>query len=116
MPRLRFTLRFGKIVLASVAAILILFGVAAWQVPKVLRGALTDDVAALLGRPVQVGEISFNPFTLTVRAHDLAIEQPGGSAPLIDIGQLDVSASWMSLFWFAPVVDSVRVQIGRAHV
>src|SRR3546814_15735554 len=45
----------------------------------------------------------------SVRAHDLAIEQPGGSAPLIDIGQLDVSASWMSLFWFAPVVDSVRV-------
>src|SRR3546814_662913 len=49
----------------------------------------------------------------SVRAHDLAIEQPGGSSPLIDIGQLDVSASWMSLFWFAPVVDSVRVQRPR---
>ncbi len=113
MPRLRFTRRFGKILLATVAVILILFGVAAWQVPKVLRGALTDDVAGLLGRPVRVGDISFNPFTLTVRAHDLAIEQPGADSPLVDIGQLDVSASWMSLFWFAPVVDSVRVERPR---
>ncbi|MCD0505729.1 AsmA family protein, partial [Bordetella petrii] len=110
MPRLRFTRRFGKILLAIVAVILILFGVAAWQVPKVLRGALTEDVAGLLGRQVQVGDISFNPFTLTVRAHDLQIEQPGGAAPLLGIKQLDLSASWMSLFWFAPVVDSVRVQ------
>ncbi|MBO9356189.1 DUF748 domain-containing protein [Bordetella petrii] len=109
MPRLRFTRRFAKFVLATLAFILILFGVAAWQVPKVLRGALTQDVADLLGRPVQVGDISFNPFTLTVRAHDLAIEQPGGAAPLLDVAQLDVSASWMSLFWFAPVVDAVKV-------
>ncbi|HYG44052.1 MAG TPA: AsmA family protein, partial [Bordetella sp.] len=113
MPRLRLTRRFGKILLATAAIILILFGVAAWQVPKVLRGALTDDVAGLLGRPVQVGKISFNPFTLTVRAHDLSVEQPGGAAPLLDVGQIDLSASWASLFWFAPVVDSVRVQSPR---
>jgi len=113
MPRLRFTRRFGKILLAVVACILLLFGVAAWQVPKVLRSALTEDVAGLLGRPVQVGAISFNPFTLTVRAHDLSVAQPGGTAPLLDVGQLDVSASWMSLFWFAPVVDAVRVQRPR---
>ncbi|MBV7484045.1 DUF748 domain-containing protein [Bordetella sp. BOR01] len=113
MPRLRLTRRFGKILLAIAAVILILFGVAAWQVPKVLRSALTDDVSGLLGRPVQVGKISFNPFTLTVRAHDLSVAQPGGAAPLLDVGQLDVSASWMSLFWFAPVVDSVRVQSPR---
>lgn len=110
MPRLRFTRRLGKILLWIVAIVLILFGVAAWQVPKVLRSALTDDVAQLLGRPVQVGDISFNPFTLTVRAQDLQIEQPGGAAPLLKVGQLDASASWASLFWFAPVVDAVRVQ------
>ncbi|GAB3076071.1 DUF748 domain-containing protein [Bordetella muralis] len=92
------------------AIILILFGVAAWQVPKVLRSALTGDVAQLLGRPVQVGDISFNPFTLTVRAQDLAIEQPDGATPLLQVGQMEASASWASLFWFAPVVDSVRVQ------
>jgi len=113
MPRLRFTRRFGKILLAVMACVLLLFGVAAWQVPKLLRTALTEDVAGLLGRPVQVGEISFNPFTLTVRAHDLSVAQPGGAAPLLDVGQLDVSASWMSLFWFAPVVDAVRVQRPR---
>ena len=110
MPRLRFTRRLGKILLWIVAIILIVFGVAAWQVPKVLRSALTGDVAQLLGRPVQVGDISFNPFTLTVRAQDLAIEQPGGASPLLQVGQLEASASWASLFWFAPVVDSVRVQ------
>src|SRR5690606_4004806 len=113
MPRLRFTRRIGKILLATLAVILILCGIAAWQVPKVLRSALTEDVAGLLGRQVQVGDISFNPFTLTVRAHDLSVAQPGGAAPLLDIGQVDVSASWMSLFWFAPVVDSLVVRQPR---
>lgn len=110
MPRLRFTRRLGKILLWIVAIVLVLFGVAAWQVPKILRTALTEDVSQLLGRPVAVGDISFNPFTLTVRAHDIAIEQPGGAAPLLSVAQVDVSAAWSSLFWFAPVVDAVRVQ------
>ena len=62
----------------------------------------------MLGRDVSVGKISFNPFTLTVRARDLAIAQPGSETPLLTLAELDASAAWSSLFWFAPVVDWLR--------
>lgn len=110
MPKLRFTRRAGKILLGIVAFVLILFGVAAWQVPKVLHGVLTDDVSKMIGRDVSVGKITFNPFTLTVRAQDLAVAQPGAQTPLMTLAELDASASWTSLFWFAPVVDRLTLR------
>ncbi|WP_286897934.1 DUF748 domain-containing protein [Achromobacter sp. UBA2119] len=110
MPKLRFTRRAGKILLGIVAFVLILFGVAAWQVPKVLHGVLTDDVSKMIGRDVSVGKITFNPFTLTVRAQDLAVAQPGAQTPLLTLAELDASASWTSLFWFAPVVDRLTLR------
>lgn len=105
MPKFRFTRRLGKILLGVVAVALILCGVAAWQVPKVLHNVLTQDVAKMLGRDVAVGKITFNPFTLTVRARDLAVAQPGSQTPLFTASEVNVSAAWSSLFWFAPVVD-----------
>lgn len=105
MPKFRFTRRLGKILLGVVATALILCGIAAWQVPKVLHNVLTQDVAKMLGRDVAVGKITFNPFTLTVRARDLAVAQPGSQTPLFTASEVNVSAAWSSLFWFAPVVD-----------
>lgn len=105
MPKFRFPRRLGQILLGVVATALILCGIAAWQVPKALHNVLTQDVAKMLGRDVAVGKIAFNPFTLTVRAHDLAVAQPGSQTPLFTASELNVSAAWTSLFWFAPVVD-----------
>lgn len=110
MPKLRFTRRAGKILLGIVAFALILCGIAAWQVPKVLHNVLAGDVSKMIGREISVGKISFNPFTLTVRARDLAVAQPGSSTPLLSLAELDVSAAWSSLFWFAPVVDRLTLR------
>jgi hypothetical protein len=110
MPKLRLTRRLGKILLGIAAFVLILFGVAAWQVPKVLGDVLTQDVSKMIGRDVSVGKITFNPFTLTVRARDLAVAQPGSQVPLLTLAELDASAAWSSLFWFAPVVDRLTLR------
>lgn len=110
MPKLRLTRRVGKILLGIAAFVLILFGVAAWQVPKVLHNVLVQDVSKMIGRDVSVGDISFNPFTLTVRARDLAVAQPDSQTPLLTLAELDVSAAWTSLFWFAPVVDRMTLR------
>ncbi|WMD20504.1 DUF748 domain-containing protein [Achromobacter seleniivolatilans] len=110
MPKLRFTRRAGKILLGILAFALILCGVAAWQVPKVLHNVLTGDVSKMIGREVSVGKITFNPFNLTVRARDLAVAQPGSQTPLLTLAELDVSAAWSSLFWFAPVVDRLTLR------
>jgi hypothetical protein len=113
LPRIRVTQRFWRITGGIVGFILLLFALAAWQVPELTRRALTRDVAAMLGRDVQVGRITFNPFTLTLRARDVSVAQPGGAQPLFSLAEADVSASWRSLFWFAPVVDSLVLRQPR---
>lgn len=113
LPRIRFTRRFLRIAGAVVGLILLLLALAAWQVPELTRRALTRDVAAMLGREVQVGKITFNPFSLTLRVHDFAIAQPGGAQPLLTVAEADASASWKSLFWFAPVVDAMVLREPR---
>ena len=100
--------RIAKVFLILALAVLALLGLSAWLVPHVVRGALIDDVSAMLGRQVSVGRIGFNPFTLTLRAHELSVAQPG-AAPLLEVVEMDVSASWASLVRFAPVVDWVRI-------
>ncbi len=115
LPRIRFTRRFLRITGAIVGFILLLLALAAWQVPEITRRTLTRDVAAMLGREVQVGRITFNPFSLTLRVHDFAVAQPGGAQPLLAIAEVDASASWKSLFWFAPVVDALVLREPRGR-
>ncbi len=116
LPRFRFTRRAGKVLLGILIFVLVVCGLAAWQVPRVLHDVLTQDVSRMLGRDVAVGKISFNPFTLTVRAHDLSVAQPGADAPLLALSELDVSAAWSSLFWFAPVIDRLTLREPRIAV
>ncbi|MDN5844209.1 MAG: DUF748 domain-containing protein, partial [Alcaligenaceae bacterium] len=108
MPALKPSRRTLKILAGIVLALLVLAALAAWLVPKAVRGALTDDVSELLGRQVQVGEIRFNPFTLALRAQDLVVEQPQ-SEPLLQIGEIDLRVAWRSIVMFAPVIDRIHI-------
>jgi hypothetical protein len=108
MPVLKFSRRAAKILLGIVLTLLVLAGLAAWQVPKLVHGALTQNVSELLGRQVAVGKISFNPFTLTLRVHELSIDQPQ-AAPLVQVGELEASVAWRSIVMLAPVVDRIRI-------
>jgi len=109
MPRIRLSRRLGHIVLGIVGFVLLVFALAAWQVPNFTRKALTGQVAEMLGREVQVGKISFNPFTLSLRVHDLKVVQPGSETPLLAVNEAYASVAWRSLVWFAPVVDHLEL-------
>jgi uncharacterized protein involved in outer membrane biogenesis len=108
MPVLKLSRRAGKTLLGIVLALLVLAALAAWQVPRLVRDALTQNVTQLLGRQVAVGKIGFNPFTLTLHVHELTIDQPQ-SPPLLEVAELDLSAAWRSIVLLAPVVDLVRI-------
>jgi len=113
IPRFRFTRRLARIIAGIVGTIAILCALSTWLVPHLLRNVLTGNVASMLGREVTAGKISFNPFTLTVRMHDLAIAQPQGAAPLLAIDTLQASAAWSSVYRLAPVIDSILVSKPR---
>ena len=51
---------------------------------------MTEQVAGALNRPVHVGVIAFNPYTLTVDLDQLQIGERGTSQPFIDISHLRI--------------------------
>ncbi|WP_345797488.1 DUF748 domain-containing protein [Castellaniella sp. MT123] len=108
MPVLKLSRRTRRILAGITLTLLVLAALSAWLVPKAVHHALTKNVAELLGRQVDVGEIRFNPFTLALSAQNLVIAQPQ-SAPLLKIDEIDLRVAWRSIVLFAPVLDRLRI-------
>jgi uncharacterized protein involved in outer membrane biogenesis len=97
--------------------VIALFGlVGVLGVPLLLRHVMTGPIAAALNRPIRVGGIGFNPYTLTVDLDQLRIGERGQSQPFIEISQLRMKVSWASLFRLAPVVKELRIEQPVMHL
>lgn len=105
--------RFALIA-AAVLAVYALLGF--FAVPALLRHYVDTRAAALLGRPVSVESLAFNPFTLRLGADRLHVGEVDGRTSFVDIERLTLSASWSSLFRLAPVLDEVVVQRPRIAI
>jgi Domain of Unknown Function (DUF748) len=101
----------------TVGAVFALFGLVGFVgVPFLLRHVMTGPVAAALHRPVSVGGIGVNPYTLTVDLDQLQIGERGTSQPFVDISHLRLKVSWASLFRLALVVKELRVERPSMHL
>jgi len=95
--------------------ILILFALLAsqaWLVPHVLRDTLPAWLKSKTGRELRFGEVSFNPFTLRLRASDVALDD--GGKPLARLAAADLQGSWatlVNLAWTADHVTLTRPEI-----
>ena len=100
-----------------VGAVIALFGLVGFVgAPLLLRHIITGQVAAALNRPVRVGGIGVNPYTLKVDLDQLQIGERGTSQPFIDISHLRIRVSWTSLFRLALVVKELRVERPAIHL
>src|SRR5215469_16705017 len=95
----------------SIVSFLLIFTVAGFfLVPHILRGALTGQVAASLHRPISVGKIRFDPYTLRLQIDRMQVGGDNSApSPLVAFDHLDVQASWTTLFRLAPVVHEVTL-------
>ncbi|MFO1306226.1 MAG: DUF748 domain-containing protein [Burkholderiales bacterium] len=91
------------------AVVLVLIVVAWLAVPPLARWQLEKQLTELLGRPVTVQEVSFDPFKLEVALRNLAIADPSGPTPLLTIDQVAANVSSASVYHWAPVLDSLKV-------
>ncbi|AJP59562.2 hypothetical protein UC34_08440 [Pandoraea vervacti] len=92
------------------AGIIAVFGVVGYfTVPAVLKHYAVDKLSAYLERPVSVGDVSFNPYTLRLDLHKVHIGDKAPGQPFVDIGEVRVNASWSSLFRLAPVIGELYV-------
>ncbi|VVD95629.1 DUF748 domain-containing protein [Pandoraea terrigena] len=92
------------------AGVIAVFGVIGYfTIPAVVKHYAVEKLSAYLERPVSVGDVSFNPYTLRLDLHQVHIGDKTPGQPFVDVGMLRVNASWSSLFRFAPVVDELYV-------
>jgi uncharacterized protein involved in outer membrane biogenesis len=97
--------RRGRRVGITILVLLLIFTIGGFLVvPHVLRSILTGQVATSLHRPVTVGRIRFNPYTLRLQVNDLRVGGRGNEKPLAAFAHLDLKAGWSSLFRIKPIV------------
>src|SRR5262249_3141046 len=97
--------RRGRRIIITVVVLLLIFTFGGFLVvPHVLRGILTGQVATSLHRPLAVGKIRFNPYTLRLQVNDLRVGGHGNDKPLAAFAHLDVKAGWSSLFRIKPII------------
>ena len=100
-----------------VGAVIALFGLVGFAgVPLLLRHIMTGQVAAAMNRPVRVGVISFNPYTLKLDLDQLQIGERATSQSFIDISHLRIRVSWASLLRLALVVKELHVERPVIHL
>ncbi|WP_439891769.1 DUF748 domain-containing protein [Ralstonia sp. 25C] len=111
------TSRRTKRIGLGVLIFLVVFGLlGAFGGPPLLHHLAETQLSKLLDRPVSVGKISINPYTLRVDADQLHIAERDGKTPFVDVGHLHVNASWSSIFRRAPVIEELRIDAPRVHV
>lgn len=113
LRRSRRARRFGAIA-AVVLAVYALIGF--FVVPALLHRWIDANAGKLLGRPVAVGALRFNPFNLRLGADNVHVGDVDGRSAFVDIDRLVLSGSWTSLWRWAPVLDEVDVQRPRIAV
>jgi uncharacterized protein involved in outer membrane biogenesis len=104
-------------ILWVIALVVFVYTVAAYfGVPMTLRYLAKNKAAAALQRPVTVGEISFNPYTLRLSIASLRISGRDSPCHFIDIDHADLRLSWTSLFRRALVLKNLKLVRPAIHV
>jgi hypothetical protein len=107
-------LRITALVIVIFLALLGLFGF--FIAPGIIKSQLEKQLSAQLDRPVSIGAIHVNPYTLRVAVDKLHIGERDGTSPFVDVDNLVVNASWSSVFHLAPVLDELSVVHPQIHV
>ena len=82
----------------------------AWlAVPRIVHDQLEARLGESLKRTTSIGAVDFNPFTLRVVLHDVAVAGRDGAAPLFTADEIAADVSSASLWHRAPVFDALRV-------
>jgi len=107
-------LRRAALIVAIVLAVFGLLGF--FAAPPIIRSQLQTRLTGLLDRPVSVGAVHLNPFTLRLQLDKLHIADRDGHSPFVDVDRAVINASWTSLFRMAPVLDELSLQHPQLHI
>ncbi|SAK67820.1 AsmA family protein [Caballeronia fortuita] len=116
--------RTRRIFIGLLIAIIVIGLLGFFAAPPLIRHIAEQQLSAQLDRPVSIGRISLNPYTLDVEADNVHIGEspanlakaPGAAAGFVDVSRLIVRTSWASVFRLAPVVNELKIDSPRISV
>lgn len=97
--------------------LLALLAVTSWlALPALIKKIAVEQTQEKIGRKLHIGDISFNPFILALRARDIILYEPDQTTSSLSIKELTLNASSTSLLRLAPIVDEIRLTEPSVHV
>jgi uncharacterized protein involved in outer membrane biogenesis len=91
-------------------------GIGFLAVPAIVKSQAEKLSAEKLHRPLTLGKVEFNPFTLSASVLDFQMMEPDGKAVFARFERLGVDLSWQSLTKLAPVVQEIRLGGPYVHL
>ncbi|GAB2561282.1 DUF748 domain-containing protein [Dyella jejuensis] len=106
-----------RIAALIILILLVVFGLFGFFIaPGVIKSQLEKQLGAQLDRPVTIGAIHVNPYTLRIAVDTLHIGERDGASSFVDVDSLVINASWSSVFRMAPVLDELSLQHPQIHI
>lgn len=102
--------RWFRPAVRTLAALIVLWLLTWLAIPPLVKGPLERIASEQLGRPVTVGGIDFQPWSLEFALRDVAVAGANGAPPQLTIGRIYADGELQSLLRLAPVVDAFTIE------
>lgn len=101
--------RWKITVLAAVGSLLLLAGFIVLLLPGIVRRQAVQRIEAATGRTLEIGGISLNPLTLSMRVRELRFSELGRSEPFVSFSSARIAMNPVSFLRRTPVIASARI-------
>ncbi|WP_034298606.1 DUF748 domain-containing protein [Herbaspirillum sp. RV1423] len=102
---------------AYTIGVLLLLALISWlALPPLVKKIAVDQTQERIGRKLSIGDLSFNPFILALRVHDVTLYEPDQQTAAFSAKELVVNASSTSLLRLAAILDEVKLIEPKVHV
>src|SRR5450830_1063712 len=102
---------------AYTITVLLLLALISWlALPSLVKKIAAEQTQAKIGRKLDIGKVSFNPFILALRVHNVTLYEPDQKTAAFSAGELLVNASATSLPRMAAILDEIKLVDPKVHV
>jgi hypothetical protein len=96
---------------------LLLLALVSWlALPSLVKKIAIEQTQAKIGRKLDIGELSFNPFLLALRVHDVTLYEPDQKTAAFSAKELVVDASSTSVLRLAAILDEIQLVEPKVHI
>ncbi|WP_016833087.1 DUF748 domain-containing protein [Herbaspirillum lusitanum] len=102
---------------AYTIAFLLLLALISWlALPSLVKKIAIEQTQEKIGRKLDIGELSFNPFVLALRVHDVTLYEPDQKTAAFSAKELVVNASSTSALRLAAILDEIQLVEPKVHI